>query len=233
MLARPLTKDDGGMPRAFLPGDILGLGETIDGSLVTAGSGTILASSFAIGILRRTGPGGAYNDTTDTAQNIVNALAGVSGNALTAGGPLQNPSQPEQIQVGTTLRFIHVNTVAFIMTLVAGVGVVLGVGVTANAASSWREYLVTVLNSTPTVIVQGNVTNGSAIVTGLTQTQTNQLTPGMYLPAATGITAGTTILSVQPGVGFTMNANGTATNNNVAITATPLVKIDGIRSGLI
>lgn len=229
MFARPVILDNG-QQRQANPGDIIGGGESFD-TLATVGAGIILAKSFALGILTRTGPVGAYNDTTDTAQNIINTI---SGQAIAPNVPVNNNSQGNLVP-GSTFRFTHVNTVGFAATLVAGAGVVLGVGVTINAASSWREYLVTVLNSSPTAIVQGNVTNGSAVVTGMVDGPsigTRLLTPGMTI-GGTGITAGTTILSVQPGIGFTMSANGTATNANVAITATPTVKIDGIRSGLI
>lgn len=62
-------------------------------------------------------------------------------------------------------------------------------------------------------------TNGSAVVTGLNSSQTSQLANGMSVvfPTGTGIPAGTTILSVQAGVGFTMTAVATATNASASL----------------
>lgn len=104
-------------------------------AITTAGAGTLTAASIVAGVIMRSGPTGAYNDTTDTATAIL---------AL-----LDNPS------VGTSWDFTIVNGVAFAGTMVAGGGITLA-GVTANAASKGRIYRAQVTNvGTPAVTITG------------------------------------------------------------------------------
>lgn len=222
-LVTPMV-NDGGQVRSAVSGDLFNTGELVQTNS-TAGAATLTAQQVVGGILNRTGPGANYNDTTPSAAEIVSALLS-NGNYQGGGAYAANGVQP-----GTTFRFRHINTVAFIATLVAGAGVVLA-GVTANAASSFREYLVTVLNGTPPQNYACTTTNGSAAVTGLSAEQTKNLTPGMAV-SGTGIPGGATILSVQPGVGFTLSANATATGSLVALAFSPRVEFRGIGSGLI
>lgn len=102
-------------------------------AITTVGAGTLTAAGIVGGLIMRTGPTGAYDDTTDTAVNII---------AL-----LDNPA------VGDSWEFTHVNGVAFIATMVAGVGVTLA-GTTANAASTVRRYHVQVTGAA-TVTITG------------------------------------------------------------------------------
>jgi len=88
-------------------------------AITTAGAGVLTAAGIVGGLIMRTGPGGAYDDTTDTAVAII---------AL-----LDNPA------IGDSFEFTIVNGVAFAGTMLAGVGVTLA-GVTANAASKVRRY---------------------------------------------------------------------------------------------
>lgn len=88
-------------------------------AITTAGAGVLTAAGIVGGLIMRTGPGAAYDDTTATAVDII---------AL-----LDNPA------VGDSWEFTHVNGVAHIATLVGGVDVTLA-GVTANAASKVRRY---------------------------------------------------------------------------------------------
>lgn len=222
-LVTPMV-NDGGQVRAAVSGDLFNSGEVVQ-SNSTAGSATLTAQQVIGGILNRTGPGGAYNDTTPAAAEIIAALMS-NGNYQGGGAYAANG-----VQTGTTFRFRHINTVAFIATLVAGAGVSLA-GVTANAASSFRDYLVTILNGTPPQNYACTTTNASAVVTGMTADQTKNITPGMAV-SGTGIPGGATVLSVQPGVGFTLSANATATGSLVALAFTPRVEFRGIGSGLI
>lgn len=224
----------GGVPAKHVdPGDLLLLGEALNLSLTTAGSGTWTAAQIVSGLIYRTGPGGAYTDTTDTAAAI---LAALSGNQPAA-----------EVMPGISFRLMLVNTVAFALTFAAGVGVAAGTGVLNVAASTWREYLVTVLNATPPQIISCSTTNASAVVTfvlppgmlslplGATPNpQGVNITPGAIV-SGTGITAGTSVLGVTYGqggiTGVTLSANATATNNPIALTFGPSIKIDGLRSG--
>ncbi len=105
-------------------------------ALGTVGAGAITAAMLISGLLMRTGPSGAYADTTPTAAVIVAAL--------------DNP------QVGDSWDFIHVNGVAFACTLTAGDADVTLAGVTANAASKVRLYRITITNvGTPAVLITG------------------------------------------------------------------------------
>lgn len=104
-------------------------------AISTAGAGTLTAAGIVGGLIMRTGPTGAYDDTTDTATAIL---------AL-----LDNPA------VGDSWEFTHVNGVAHIATMVAGAGVTLA-GTTANAASKARRYQVQVTDTgTPAVTITG------------------------------------------------------------------------------
>ena len=127
---------DQGLPRENLPGDLVLGGENVlNGALATAGSGTLTAALIANGIIYRTGPSGSFNDTTDTAANILAAIVGNSPSA--------------DVVPGSTFRLLYINTVAQVMTLVAGTGITLGTGTTSNAGSLMREYLFTILSACP------------------------------------------------------------------------------------
>jgi len=236
MLVRQMVDRGAPNPDKSVPGDLIaGNDNILGGALNTVGAGTILGAAFANGICYRTGPTGAYTDTTDTAVNILLAI--------------QGDEQYSNVLPGTTFRFTHVNTVAYAMTLAAGVGVTLVNGVTVNAASSWREYIVTVLNSQPQVILQGVTTNSSEAVTFVFSGSQSAYVMGPNAGSriitvgasvtGTGIPAGTTVagITLGPGgiIGITLSANATATSasTGVALTIGPAIQIDGFRSGLI
>lgn len=208
---------NGGMSTAAQPGDIMCTNEQVQAN-ATVGAATLLVQQM-FGILNRTGSTAAFNDTTPDANSILLALLG--NNFLAAGN-----TAPLGVNPGTTWRMKYINTVAFIATIVAGANVSLA-GVTAVAASSVKDYLFTVLNGTPQQLFAAATTNASAVVTGLTAAQTSQLSPGMAV-SGTGIAGGTLILSVQPGVGVTLSANATATNNPVALTFSPRIEMRSI-----
>lgn len=220
---------DGGLQRQMLPGDALLSGaEVIDSTLTTAGAGTILARQFISGILSRTGPVAGFIDTTDSAANIINAMIG-NYNFSTA--PVTGMSAGTAVQPQTTFRLRYLNTVAFAMTLAAGVGVTLGAN-TGAAASSFKDLLVTITNGTPQAVIAGNTVNASPIITGMSQFSTSQISVGQ-LVTGTGIPASATVISIQQGIGFTLSANATASNINTALTFNPTLRIDGIGGGLL
>lgn len=232
-LARPMVASGDVPARKLVPGDLIAGGENIlGGAIATAGDGTWTGAAIANGIINRTGPGGGYTDTTDTAANIIAALAG-------------NGWAPDQV-VGTTFRLLVRNTVAQALTFAAGAGVVAGTGTLNIAASLVRTYIFTILNATPPVTVQSNTTNASKVVTfvlpgglnafleGPSQLALN-LSPGMTV-SGTGITAGTKILSVTQGqggivgVGLDTNATATSAAGGVALTFGPTIQVDSIQS---
>jgi hypothetical protein len=227
--------------RPFSLGDIADTQEQFT-ALTTAGSGTILAAMIAGGPLKRTGPAGGFTDTFDTANNIINALSGTAGGISTQATPNFNPSfqsvtfgilyqQPGQPQPGASFRWLYLNTVAQAMTAAgpATGGILLSTNVNV-AASLVREYLFQITNGTPQSLVNGQLTNTVAAVTGLTLEQTNKITPGQNV-YGTGVGAAPNLVaSVQPGVGFTTTVVATATQLS-AITITPSITITGLRAG--
>ena len=230
-LARPLI-NRGGVTAEFLaPGDRLAGGESVN-ALTTAVGDTWTGSLIARGIIRRSGPGAGYTDTTDTAQNILNSLTSAGHQAVSLNG--------------STFRLLVQNTVAFALTFAAGTGVVAGTGTLDIAASLVREYLLTILNSTPQISLQSNTTNANPTVTfvlppGLVAYPIGPapnavtVTPGMGV-SGTGISAGTTVLGVTQGqggvVGVTLSANATATSEagGTPLTFFPRIQIDSLRS---
>lgn len=213
-LVTPTVKENC-FERRVSVGDVISLGEVI-GSLATIGAGTLTAALLTgYSILSRTGPTAAYIDTTDTATNIIAAVA-------------VNNQTP---MPGTTWRQRILNTVAFINTYTAGTGVTLA-GITAIAASSWRDYLITLTNTTPASIASAATTNASAVITGMDATETALVSPGMSV-TGTGIGASAVVLSVQPGIGVTLSVVSTATAPLVAVTFSPTVTITGLGGGLV
>lgn len=231
MLARLVGYKGSPNPEYLASGDVAGLGEVIS-TLTTVGAGTILGAAFATGILRRTGPTAGYTDTTDSATNILAALAGGLPQGI--------------LQAGTTWRFRYINTVAFAMTFAAGTGVVAGIGTLNVAASLTRDYLLTVLSTQVPVTLQSNTTNTSAVVTFV-------LPPGVSgfkigpdplavniqtgaSVSGTGISAGTTVIGItvsQAGLtGVTLSANATATSvaGGTPLTFGPTIKMDSLGS---
>jgi hypothetical protein len=216
---------DGGLQRQVNPGDVVGGAEVV-GALATVGAGTLTAALLTGGILNRTGPTGAFTDTTDTAANIIAALVANYPYSTSAQNGL---SSGVAVQAGLTFRLRYINTVAFAMTLSAGSGVT----ITANgnvSASSVKDYLLTVTNGTPSQVFAVSQTNGSAIITGMTQFQTSQLSVGM---TASGSGLSGTIISIQPGVGVTLSANASSTLTLNAATFSPSVSIIGLGQGLL
>lgn len=236
MFTRPLCKD-GGQTREVMPGDILAGGEKF-ATLATNGSGTITGALIAAGIINRTTVGAGYTDTPDTASNIIAALAGNQGTVTQSyGGPttvtvLQG--QPNCVP-GSTMRLIFRNTVAQAMTFGTGVeGITYGSNVDV-AASLVREYLITILNSTPRVSLQCTNTNASKTITLSTPQPMGTITPGMWI-SGTNITSGTLVLGVTlNGSGLisavTTDTDSTGANaTSVAMVFSPNVRIEGLRS---
>lgn len=207
-LTKPFIRDNA-LPRILMPGDLEATQDVLT-PLTTVGSGTILAQLLAASILYRTGPVGAYVDTTDTATNIISQLG--------------------YAQQYDSYRFRFVNTVAFACTFTGGVGVTV-VNPTINA-SSVKDFLVQITSAAPQTIVAASQTNASAVVTGMTLAQTNAISIGQSV-TGTGIPGSTTVIGIQSGVGVTLSANATSTAVINALTFSPTVTITGIGQGLL
>ncbi len=217
-LVRPAVYDNG-QQRVTQQGDLIANNEAII-TLADAGVALALsAQSIVTGILRRTGPAGAYADVFPSAADLVAALG---NNFYQGGGALS----AQGISPMTSFRFRYINTVAFANTPTIGTGGTLGNNTVINA-SSVKDYLITITNGTPGSIVAGNTTNASAVVTGMNAGLLQYITQGM-LVSGTGIQAGSTVLSVQPGVGVTLSLAASATGSGVALTFGPTYRVDGI-----
>lgn len=230
-----MARKNGAPEDQVYAGDILVAGETSASAstLTTVGAGTILASLIASGVVKRSGPTGAYTDTTDSAANI---LAAIAGNAPYAG-----------VSPGHTFRLLYKNTVAEAMTLAAGAGVILGDGTTSLIASAVREYLFKIRSLTLPKSILCNVTSGSAVVTFVLPPNSVALGIGPSSPyndigydtfisdaSNTNIPASTTVIGVTDGqggiIGVTMSANATGTATE-AVNFGPTLQIDGLWSG--
>lgn len=112
---------------------------TTNTAVTTVGNGTLLAAALLGGIITRSGPVGAFTDTTDTAANIAAALTGM-GNVVGA----------------ITRQTNYLNTTASVATLAAGTGVTLTAGAGAGltvAAGVMAELLISVTPSSGAVTV--------------------------------------------------------------------------------
>lgn len=214
--------------RTVQPGDLVLQAETIP-VVNVVGSTTLTAAQMCTGILYRSGSTAAFTDTTDTAANIINQLItnyNYNTSSVTGVGGGLGAMQ------GQTFRMRYINSVAYAATIAAGTGVTLGYNATTVNASSVKDFLVTVTNGSAPQTFAATTTNTSAVITGLNQFQTGQLSPGMAV-SGTGIPASTNIISVQQGVGVTLNNNATASGTLVALSFSPTIRLDGLGQGLL
>jgi hypothetical protein len=214
-------------PRNILPGEAVLSAERVV-TLDTVDAGTLTARLLLSGILNRAMTStGAYSDTTASASEIIAAMLGnyFVGSAIGNGGP----GSAGGVDTGTTFRLEYINNgTGNTATILAGTGVTL-TGTMTIANNTVRTLLGTVLNGTPQQVFAANTTNSSAVVTGLTQDQTNRLSIGM-LVSGTGIQAGSTIIGITPGSGFTLSLTATATNSAVSLTMSPRVELRNLGS---
>ena len=225
-VAKPLIMD-GMIPRLISQGDVLAGAEILQ-TLTNAGNTTLTASLLLSGLLSRSGVGSAYSDTFDSAANIINGLLGQAIYQATA---VTGISGGAAIQLGTTIRVRILNNVAFTNSINAGAGITL-VGSAIIAASSFKDFLLTITTGTPQQTFVANQINASAIITGLTQFQTAQLSVGQ-LVTGTNIPAAATIISIQPGIGVTLSAAVTATLVGNALVFAPSVSVTNLGGGLL
>ena len=205
---------DGALQRQIAAGDLMAAGEVVPAT--DAGTTkTVTGANLLGGIILRSGAA-AMTDTLDSAANIVAALVGaVNGNA---------------IQPGTTFRVRWVVSTANAVTVQATANT----GVTVNrgsvAASSSRDFLITVNNGTQVQSYGVLTTNASAVLSGLTAAQLASLSVGMIVTNAVANLQGQTITSINMAAGtVTLSGNANATNTTpVSVTFSPVITVDGI-----
>lgn len=217
----PLVKPtvfDGSIQRQMFPGDTMAQGEIMPATIVTTAI-TITGQQLGQGIILRNPAAGA-TDTIDSAANVVAALS--AGLGITS------------IPNGTTWHCRWIGTTAQTITVAATANTGVTVNRGAIAASSGKDFLVTVVNGTPVQTLAGTTVNASAVVSGFTATQLASLSIGMIVTNAVAGLQGTTIISLNFQAGtVTMSGNANATNTTpVAITFSPVITLDGQLQGL-
>jgi hypothetical protein len=106
-------------------------------AITTAGNGTLPAAALVGHLITRSGPAGAFTDTTDTAANIIAALTGLSN-----------------VPGGISWTCEYINTTGFVATLAGGTGVT----VSANTGASLAIPANSVAALLITTVAGGTVT---------------------------------------------------------------------------
>lgn len=214
MLLKPVVYD-GFQQRNIVAGDTVCSGEVMPATISTVTNLPITPAMLAAGIILRN-PAGVSNENIDTAANIISALSAGLG---TSG-----------VAPGTTFRCRWVLTTANALTVQATANT----GVTVNrgtvAASTSKDFLITINNGTPAQSLQAMTTNASAVVSGLTAAQCATLSVGMIVTNAVNNLQGTTIIAVNPNAGtVTMSGNANATTTTpTTVSFSPVVTLDGL-----
>lgn len=225
-LVSGIVQEFGGLQRAVGAGDNVCTNELVPAantSNAVTVTGAMLANPLFLAA-----PTAAATYTLDSASNLVAALAAFysyNPNAAVAGGQVISAGIPP----GTAFRWRIIGSTAQTITVQATANT----GVTVNrgsvAASSTRDFLVTVRNGTPAQVFAGNTTNASAVVSGFSQDQLSKLSVGMIVTNAVANLQGQTIIAINLNAGtVTMSGNANATAVGSAINFSPVVVVDGI-----
>ena len=237
-----LTGNIGPIEQPMYPGDLINTMELEPVAIANAAGVNVTAQQLVAQDIDRSGAV-AVTDTLDTADNIVKALIGSINKISPPDNSLYGtlPSQIVQLAWPANINFLlpgstfrrvirSANTGILTIAVVANSGVSL-LGATTIAATSWREYLIKILNATPTTIIGATTTNANAVLTNVDTNLINNITNGMSVFGA-GIGAAAVIVAINRDLGtVTLSVNSTATASNVAVTFTPTVTVRGLRSG--
>lgn len=226
----------------MLPGDIPNFNEqtnAIDGT----GSFTFAVKEIVSGDGFISG-GAAVNGTLPTADQII---AGLKGSLNIVTPPANNlygtlPQQVVQLAwpanlapfaPGATFRRTYANNNSNTVTMVTAAGITLTAPTTIITVN-WREYLFTILNSSPSTLLGATTTNTTKTLTNVDLTAINNVTPGML---ATGMGLGAapnavTAVNRDTGV-ISLNVASTASADNIAVTFTPSMTVRGMKSGTV
>lgn len=247
MLVSPTYKL-GGIEIPMYPGDLLNLNEVVQ-TIALDAAYTYLGPDLTAGDVYRTLMSVGRIDVFPTAQQIIDALRSNINSVTPPNNELYGIQPSRSVNLawpnnllpfnpGSTFRRRITATTAFALTMAvqANTGVSLSAAPydqTIIAASSWRDFLIQINNSSPSVIISVNQVNAALLVTvpsGYLDL-INGITPGMSVFGA-NIAAGTTVRSVNRDTGIiTLSAAVTATLNNNAVTFTPTVTIYGLGGG--
>lgn len=247
MLVKPLVIAES-IKAALEAGNILNLSENPPVAVNGAAAFTYAAADIVKGDLAISG-GAAVAGTLPTAEQLINALRGSlnipspPGNALYGVLPTQAvvtqwPGNALPIDPQSSFRrsFLNSNSNTVTQTPPVNAGVTV-VGTATIATVTWREYLIRIMNSSPSAILAFDTVNTSKVLT-LYPTNANrellaQITPGMSV-YGTGIGASAKVDSVNIDTGkVTVDVASTADGSNIAVTFTPTVIYQNIRAGAV
>jgi hypothetical protein len=240
MLVPPLALV-GGTKQPILPGDIPNLFEEVN-SIANAAGVTYTPIQVVSGDILRSGAV-AVTDTFPTADQLVKALIGglnklsPPDNALYGTLPsqsveLQWPANQFPLLPGSSFRrrIISANTGILTLAVPASAGISL-LGNTTLAATTWRELLIRILNSSPAVTVGVTTTNVDPKLTNVPADMIARVSPGMSV-FGTGIGASAKVVAVNLDTRvITLDVNSTATADNVGVLFTPTVTVRGVQGG--
>jgi len=245
MLARPLVMM-GAVKQALNPGDILDASENPLLSVTVAGAVSLTGQQCVNGDVVITG-GTAHTVSFPTADQLVKALIGsinkmsppdnqLYGSLPSQSVQLQWPANGNPLQAGASFRRIFRNensgTTTFAAQASSGVT---GLGTLTIATALWIEFLVRILNSSPLVVLVVSTSNaGGAANKKLTNVNKDliaNVTVGMSV-YGTGIGASAKVTAVDLDAGIIyVDVDSTATADNIAVTFTPTVTFQRVRSG--
>jgi hypothetical protein len=208
MLSRPQVVQSGQEGR--MPAGVRTLSGVRRISDATNGNVTWPVAYVLAGWIDRSGPGAGYGDTTPSADQILAAV-------------------PDLVR-GDSFPLLVTSSVAFANTLVAGAGITFA-GTTGVAASSTREYLLTLLSDNKrTRVAVASTTNADPKLTNMSIADIQNIGIGM-LVTGTGIGASAVVSAINLSAGtVTLSVNSTATADNVAVTFTPNIEMRGLRT---
>lgn len=229
-----------------MPGDVQHTGD-LGGAVVedqTAAGTTISAETFVkslVPALEVSGNAGAVATTLPTAEQILNALRGNWGvisppnnspyDAAHNNAPaMEWPANLGIFPPGVAFRWIVRNLNGGTNTITAGTGTAI-TGTATIATNKWREFVVKILSSAPSVVLGVATTNASKVLTTtdlitLRKIQVGQLFTG------TGAGASAKVVSVNYDTGvINVDVNSTATAALIAGTFGPNIALFNLRAG--
>lgn len=218
MLSRPqvvMNSQEGRLPAGVRT--LMGLRRISD---ATNGNVVWPIAYVLAGWIDRSGPGAGYTDTTPSADQLLAAY-------------------PDFTR-GDSFHLQVTSSVAFANTIIAGAGITFA-GTTAIAASSTRDFLVTLLSEPKrTRVAVASTTNANAVLTNVSVADASAIGIGML---ATGVGIGASAIvtainlstnaSAVPAVTtatVTLSVVSTATADNIAVTFTPNFEMRGVRT---
>ncbi len=204
--------DDGALQRKVMPGDTFVSGEIFPAAVATTAT-TITAQILGNGWYNRT----LAANGTDTVDSAANLIAGLTQGLGAIG-----------VQNGTAWRFSIYNANAFTDTVQASANTGVTVNAGAIAASSVKEFIVTVVNGSPARTVNGVSANASPVITGITSADLALLTVGMIVTNAVAGLQGQTVIGINQAAGsITLSGNANSTGA-VSVSLSPVVTLQGI-----